>query len=68
MYDEIINHQLITYTLDDCRKSIISFTGNNPVKIIENFEPDKTQPVDMQKVYCQAVLDSFKKYVETHCK
>jgi len=63
-YDEVITHHLITYTLDDGRKSVISFSGSNPVKITENFQPDKTQPYDMQKQYCQAVLDSFKKYVE----
>ena len=66
IYDDIIPHHLITYTLDDGRKSIISFLGSNPVKIIENFEPDKSQPDDMQKQYCQAVLDSFKKYVEAN--
>ena len=63
-YDDIIPNYLITYTLDDGRKSVITFLGSNPVKITENFQPDKAQPHDMQKQYCQAVLDSFKKYVE----
>jgi uncharacterized protein YndB with AHSA1/START domain len=65
-YDNVQNLQLIAYTLDDGRQANISFTGSNPVKIIENFEPDKNQPNDMQKEYCQAVLDSFKKYVEAN--
>lgn len=63
-YDDVKPHELITYTLDDGRKSKISFKNDSPVKITETFEADKTQPAAMQKTYCQAVLDSFKAYVE----
>jgi len=66
IYDNVQSLQLIAYTLDDGRQANVSFTGSNPVKIIESFEPDKNEPNDMQKEYCQAVLNSFKKYVEAN--
>lgn len=63
-YDEVIINELIAYTLDDGRRSTITFTGSNPVKLTENFEPESTQPFNMQRDFCQAVVDGFKKYVE----
>ncbi|MEO6980256.1 MAG: SRPBCC domain-containing protein [Mucilaginibacter sp.] len=63
-YDEIITNRLIAYTLNDGRKSTIHFTDGNPVKLVEIFEADGSQPTDMQQQFCQAVLDGFKKYVE----
>ena len=63
-YDKVEVNKLITYTLDDGRKTIIIFTGNDPVKLMETFEPEKMQPVDMQRDFCQAIIDGFKKYVE----
>jgi uncharacterized protein YndB with AHSA1/START domain len=63
-YDEVEINRLITYTLEDGRKSIIIFTGSYPVKLTETFEPESTQPIDMQRDFCQAVVDGFKRYVE----
>lgn len=64
MYDEVEVNRLITYTLDDGRKTTIIFTGDNPVILTETFEPENTQPIDMQRDFCQAVIDGFKKYAE----
>ena len=63
-YDEVIPHQLITYTLDEGRKSTIAFEAGDMVKITETFEPNDIDPVAMQRDFCLAVLESFKKYVE----
>jgi uncharacterized protein YndB with AHSA1/START domain len=64
-YDEVIVNQLITYTLDDSRKSIITFAAEDDiVRLTEAFEPNDTDPLDMQKSFCQAVLDRFKRYAE----
>ncbi len=61
-YDEVITHQLITHRLNDGRSTTITFTAGNPVKLTETFEADNSQPIAMQKEFCQAVLDGFKKY------
>jgi len=63
-YDEVITHQFISYTLNDGRRSVITFTAGAPVKLVEIFEPDGGQPLAMQQEFCQAVLDRFKGYVE----
>lgn len=65
VYNEVKTHQLITYTLDDGRKSTIIFTTDNGVRLTEIFEPEKNHPLDMQKDFCQGVLDGFKRYVES---
>jgi uncharacterized protein YndB with AHSA1/START domain len=63
-YDEVIPHQLLAYTLDDGRKSVIKFGGGNPVTITENFEPQESDPVEDQQIACQTVLNNLKAYVE----
>jgi len=66
IYDEIKSHKLISYTLDDGRKVKISFNGNkNETKVVETFEAENTNSLEMQREGWQAILDSFKHYVET---
>ena len=66
-YDKVIDHKLIEYTVADGRKSIIAFTtDNNSTTVTETFEPEPENPIEMQKEFCQAVLNSFKNYVESN--
>ena len=64
-YDEVKTHELIAYTLDDGRKTTITFTATNPVKVTETFEANSTDAIEMQRNFCQAVLDRFKSYTES---
>jgi hypothetical protein len=64
-YDKIINNQLIEYTVSDGRKSIIKFVPNGGTTIIiEIFEPEKENSIEMQRDFCQSILNRFKKYAE----
>jgi uncharacterized protein YndB with AHSA1/START domain len=66
VYDKVIINQLIEYTGTDGRKSSIRFVANDKTTTIaETFEPEKTNSIEMQKDFCQAILNNFKKYVET---
>jgi uncharacterized protein YndB with AHSA1/START domain len=66
VYDKVINNQLIEYTGSDGRRSSIKFVPKDiTTTVIETFEPEKTNAIEMQKDFCQAVLNNFKKYVET---
>lgn len=66
IYDSIVPHKKICYTLGDGRKVEISFqTKNNKVEIIESFEAESTNPVEMQKSGWQSILNNFKKYAES---
>ncbi|TSJ41348.1 SRPBCC family protein [Fluviicola chungangensis] len=66
IYDEVTAHQYISYTMDDGRKTNITFTsdGGNETKVVETFEAESQNPVEMQQGGWQAILDNFKKYTE----
>lgn len=64
VYDEVKTQKLISYTLDDGRRSTITFEGSQPVKLTERFEPNNTDPINMQCDFCRSVLESFKNYAE----
>ena len=65
IYDEIVEHKKIVYTMGDGRKAITTFEDqNNKTKVTTLFEPENENPVEMQKGGWQAILNNFKKYVE----
>ncbi|MBD1393358.1 SRPBCC domain-containing protein [Mucilaginibacter glaciei] len=65
IYDEVKAYELISYTLDDGRKSTITFKAHGEtVRVTEVFEPNNSDPIEMQSAFCQAVLHSFKRHVE----
>ena len=64
-YDRIIDNELIELTGTDGRKTVCQFINDGKATIIkEIFEPDTSTPLDLQKTFCQNILDSFKKYME----
>jgi uncharacterized protein YndB with AHSA1/START domain len=66
-YDEIITNELIAYKIGDGRKVKIVFTSiGDETKVTETFEPESINSIDMQRGGWQAILDSFKKYVEAN--
>src|SRR5882724_8453597 len=65
VYDKVVTNELIEYTIGDGRKVIVQFGSNgNETKIVETFEAEGTNPIEMQRGGWQAILDSFKKYAE----
>jgi uncharacterized protein YndB with AHSA1/START domain len=67
VYTNVQLHKLIEYTIADGRKVKIAFSLNGKeTKITETFETEDINPVEMQRGGWQAILDSFKKYTETH--
>ena len=66
-YDEVRDNEYIEYTMGDGRKVKITFKEQeNEIEVIETFDAETTNPVDMQKAGWQAILDNFKKYVEAN--
>lgn len=66
-YDTITTHQHIAYTLDDTRKVSIHFTEDNgAVKVVETFEPEKINTIELQQFGWQAILNNFKQYTEAN--
>ena len=67
VYDEVRNNEYIEYTMGDNRKVTIHFSGKgNTTKVVESFEAESTNPVEMQQGGWQAILDNFKKYTEAN--
>lgn len=65
IYDEVKLHELIAYTMEDDRKVNITFKGQgNETKVIETFDAESSNPIEIQQQGWQAILDNFKKYVE----
>lgn len=67
VYDEVKTHELIAYTLGDGRKVTIAFSPEGDgTNVIETFEPENTNSVELQRGGWQAILDNFKKYAESN--
>lgn len=66
-YDDVKEHELIAYTLEDGRKVTITFEGNEAVtKVAETFDAENVNSIELQQTGWQAILDNFKKYVESN--
>jgi len=64
-YTNIIKHKLIEYKLEDGRMVKIEFEPqHDQTHILERFEPEQQNALDLQKTGWQAILDSFKRYAE----
>ena len=64
-YDNIQPNELIEYTIADGRKVNVAFIGTgDETKLVETFEAENMNSVEMQKDGWQAILDNFKKYIE----
>lgn len=66
IYDNIIEYKQIDSILDDGRKVKIGFKSDgNKTEVIESFEAEETNPVELQRAGWQSILDNFKKYSES---
>ncbi|HEY4390872.1 MAG TPA: SRPBCC family protein [Paenibacillus sp.] len=65
VYDDVRINEFISYTMDDGRKVAITFVSQeDSTKVIEIFDAEATNPVEMQRAGWQSILDNFKKYCE----
>lgn len=68
VYDEIVPFQLLKYHLDDGRKVEVQFHEIDPeqTEIVQIFEPEGANPVEMQRDGWYKILDNFHKYAENN--
>src|SRR5690606_1437264 len=65
VYDEVIPHKLITYTMEDGRTVRIEFQQEgDATTVIETFDAENTHPIEMQRDGWQSIMNNFKSYVE----
>jgi uncharacterized protein YndB with AHSA1/START domain len=64
VYDDVRLNEVIAYSLEDGRKVTINFIRQgDETKVIETFDAETSNPIEMQEAGWQAILDNFKKYV-----
>lgn len=64
-YTSVHDQTSISYTMDDGRKTTVSFESKDGGTLItESFDPESENSEEMQKAGWQAILDNFKKYAE----
>ncbi|KQC02198.1 SRPBCC family protein [Pedobacter sp. Hv1] len=67
VYTAVETHQFIAYVMADGRTVKISFTDNgDTTAIVETFDAEETNPIEMQQGGWQSILNNFKKYTETN--
>ena len=66
-YEEVETNKIIAYGLADGRKVKILFhqINDNTTEVIEAFDPETDNPMEMQQAGWQAILDNFKAYNES---
>lgn len=67
VYDVVKTNEQIDYTMGDTRKASILFTkAGNGTKIVETFDAENENPIEMQQMGWQAILNNFKAYTESN--
>lgn len=65
-YDKVVSTEQINYTLSDGRKVSVGFISDpKGTRIVEAFETETENSIDMQRNGWLAILNNFKKYAES---
>lgn len=65
MYTVVKENELIEYDFGERHAKVEFKEVQGGVQITETFDPEKENPEEMQRSGWQAILDNFKKYVES---
>jgi uncharacterized protein YndB with AHSA1/START domain len=64
-YSDIKEHKTIAYTIEDGRKVKVTFsTDGKTTTLIETFDAENENPIEVQQQGWQSILNNFKKYTE----
>lgn len=67
VYDDVKEHQLMAYTINDGRKVKITFSSEGgATTIVESFDPENINSLEMQQAGWQAIIDNFRSYTEAN--
>jgi len=69
VYDRVQLNKTIEYSIADGRKVVIAFSNNdNETRIVETFEAEDTNSIELQRTGWQSIINNFNKYTETKLK
>jgi uncharacterized protein YndB with AHSA1/START domain len=63
IYDEVKTNELIAYTMG---AAVVFTADGESTKLVETFEAETQNTVELQRSGWQAILDSFKNYAENN--
>ena len=67
IYTNVQKDKVIEYVIIDGRKVKITFSvQGDQVKVVETFEAENENPIEMQRGGWQSILNNFKKYTEAN--
>ena len=67
IYDDVLENELLMSTLGDGRKLNITFASIGTVTtVVESFEAENENSIEMQQTGWQAILNNFKKHTENN--
>lgn len=65
IYTNVEQHKGIEYEMEDGRKVKITFSAKGKeTEVVESFDPEGTNPLELQRQGWQSILNNFKKYTE----
>lgn len=65
VYSNVQPNKVMEYAMGDGRRVKIDFADQaGRTKVTETFDPESTNPIEMQRGGWQAILDNFRKYTE----
>jgi uncharacterized protein YndB with AHSA1/START domain len=68
-YASIVPDKTIAYRMSDGREVTVDFAEvAGGVRVTESFDPRSEHPVEMQRQGWQAILDNFRRYVESDAR
>ncbi|RZG77922.1 ATPase [Acinetobacter sp. WCHAc060033] len=65
IYTEVIPHEKIAYSFGERNAEILFKQQNEGVLMTITFDPENQYPLEQQQAGWQAILDNFKRYVES---
>ncbi len=66
VYDNVVPYKTIEYTMGDGRKVWVKFEAQGNETFVETrFEPESSNPLDMQQAGWQSILNNFAGYCES---
>jgi uncharacterized protein YndB with AHSA1/START domain len=67
IYTELLEEEKFTYEMADGRQASVTFTNKSgQTEVVVVFDAENENPIEMQKGGWQAILNSFKTYVESN--
>lgn len=65
LYDEVVPHKRIAYTMADGRRATTDFVAEGTGTLVTTtFDAETENPIEMQREGWQAILNNFKRYTE----